>query len=165
MRSFKGFSEAAKLYAENAAIVDAMFEKMHESIGEFVDCLTDKLAQDLAPIKIESEKKSSGWCSVAPESYKLPYIVFNRQPHTIVAPGELLFYVCGPWDATTDRDVDRVVALGRSPELQSLCLSASTTDWAILEGKTTFGSADPVEAVGKVFATILRQIATAYKRA
>jgi hypothetical protein len=167
MSDFKGFSEAARLYAENAAVVEAMHRAFTESVRQFLDYLSGEVNRLLAPERLsESAKGKYRYWRIGEahsDSNREPCFFFNQDLPDLIVPGELWFGVGA--DQVTEDQLTRMHALADDPDLKPYVEGHSRYKWNVLSGKVPYPRDNPVEVVAPVLATILRKVTAHWESA
>ena len=156
MPQFAGFSEAARLYAENAKLVDAMRLAFQRDVDEFLDSVQDEMASrinlEAAPLQLQHRvtKGYKYWWIGEDEREQndYPQLWINRTLPEIVHPGTLVLTAISP-KAQGDQ-LSKLSAIGLMDEFKSCC-SPGGKPWNLFVVRIT-GLHDPKtsETAGKI---------------
>jgi hypothetical protein len=148
------FSDAARLYAEHAAIVEMMQGEFAESTASFLDGLAAALQQAVRP-EVFREKKTGGqagplyrswWLAdVADDRENHPLIWFNARQPSIVHPGRLELTVCAPKASTHDQS--RYLTVAKQTSLANYSQSVKQGTWSLFRLVVPYAVGDPLEQV------------------
>lgn len=163
MTSFKKFGEAARLYAENADLVEAMKSKMKEDISAFIRDLGTTLKSRLAPIKLMTYQNTSAgidWYCFFPNDWDRATLWFHRWSPALVEPGEMTFGLYNPYKV---HDYDKSLVAKTIAATELPMVKWIENEDAILRGKISYGrTANPVETCAPVFEILLRKLEEAH---
>lgn len=160
MKKFQKFSEAARLYAENANVVDIMYESFQQNINEFLDSLRDEIRHLVAPENFQ-EKITTGyrywWLAdnnLDKDSY--PQLWLGSTDPSIVFPGNLVLWAISPKDS--GENLKRLVEIANKSELKRYCEHAKGGPWSLFTVNVQYTEEDPVEKAAKPIADVLLEL-------
>lgn len=91
MTQFEGFSEAARLFAENESVVDTMRQRLKDDAARFWSSVEGALADALAPERIVmSHTAGYTYYRVARDGGEAPSLWVTRADGRLVRSGEVL---------------------------------------------------------------------------
>ena len=165
MEPFKGFGEAARLYAENLPVIQAMKEAMEADLLAFAGGLTEAVSQILDPaLKLgQSQATSSGrwqliWAYAPGENEEpLPWLTFRWDSPRLISDHEFTGYLTLPTDADPD-EKRRLREFAQTPTMVQLGWQKSKESWAPGKFVITFGAGDPIATVAPVWAETLQAL-------
>jgi hypothetical protein len=165
MSKFKGFTEAARLYAQNADVVELMWKSLTEGVNEFLDYVKEEVLSRIEPRDIYDKRDNEYryWriTRKADLPGKNPYVYFLWTDHKVVAPGELYFWVGTSKPNLTDTIRERIYSLRDDADLKPYWRGRKKDSWHLLSGKIAYPEGDPVEIVAPVIAALLLKVAAA----
>ncbi len=154
MTEFSGFTESAKLFAENAEIVRAMQEGFEREEGQFLsaieqrvrDRLGDRPSGSLFQVKPTSGIYRTWWLGDEAESFKpYPRMFVRTGMPEVVLPGKLVVYVQSGNFASKDFSAS-IANLKNDPNLLAMTDCAKSPDpYALFVMEIDTNRADPVE--------------------
>jgi hypothetical protein len=158
------FSDAARLYAENASFVDLMWNAMKKSFADFLDLLREEVSNQVAPREIlewRSSKNGNREWKLKPRDEtvgkNLSFQVPGEDPRTVV-PGELWFWIGTEQANLTSAIIKSLHSLRQDTELSQYVLSQGTGSWTVIEGKIPYLNGNPIATTAPVVASFLRKI-------
>ncbi len=159
MSEFTGFSEAAKLYADNLAIVTAMKDVFEQEISRYLDVLVNAIRDQLDTSYFRDELKTSyryWWIGKDDEaSAEYTRIWLPARPPEILTEGILRLHVQAP-----PTDADRVSLAKQLLANQELrFLQASKTAYSHVDAVIKCEEADMIESPAANIATLLHELA------
>ena len=162
MRTFSGFGEAAKLYAENVTVVEAMRDAMEADLNAFADALVEAVREAVRPLEFGHQVVTHTgawqqmWAFVPEENEDdLPWITFKRQSARFISPGEFRGYLMIP-DKDDGPMKKQLIELVERPDLSRFGWQKTKDGWAVRTLIIPFGSSDPIQAVTPAYAATLR---------
>jgi len=168
MDKFKGFTEAAILYAENVPVIEAMRLAMAENVHGLFDAVRSE-AKKLLQTEVH-EQRRGGYCDwwLAQTDEKKdwrPWLTFKYSPPdpTIVRPGAFSFVVSVDGLATTDQQKQAICQIESEAEFKEHILERSMQDYALLSCQISYESQNPVESTAPIIAKLLQRIKDAWE--
>jgi hypothetical protein len=160
MNNVVRFSEAARLYAEHAAVVELMQRELHKGIASFLDAVRSALHSMVAPETLR-EKQTGAYrywwlADEADDMENHPLLWFEARRPAIVHPGHLAMTACAPRASAAERA--RYVALSKGPPLAQYCKSGKGGTWSLFTFTVTYTDGDPVEQVAEPISQLLRSL-------
>jgi hypothetical protein len=158
MSTFESFNEAARLYAENVPVIDAMRQAMEANIDEFLACLWAEVERRVKPAELE-ESTTPAWRSWFLTACKKPWVGFQHRLPAIVFPGKFTFYVSAGNDNRSAEYRARGETLAQLLKRRVKDEAVSTKGWALLTVEVAYEKRNPVAAVAPVVAAVFLAIA------
>ncbi|MCB9925587.1 MAG: hypothetical protein H6822_25780 [Planctomycetaceae bacterium] len=159
MSEFNGFSDAAKLYAKNLAIVTAMKEVFEQEITRYLDVLVEAVRDQLDTSYFRDEVKTSyryWWIGKEDESSdKYTRIWFPARMPEILTSRVLRLHIQAP-----PTNTERVTMVKQLLARQGLdFLKSSKTPYAHADAIIKCEEADMIESPAANVATLLQELA------
>ncbi len=159
------FSDAAKLYAENAKVVEAIRRSFEQSVDEFLDEVRDRIREIILPLNLQ-EKLTKGyrywWISDtdANKDHHPQLWLWARTPEIIV-PGKLEIIGCSPNAGQEELSV--LAAISQKPEFSDLVLPGKGGTWSLFRLLLECSEGDIVENAAKNAADVLLEMDRIHK--
>jgi len=153
MTEFKGFSEAAVLYAENAALVDQMYQATLKEVNTFLDAVRDEVISLIAPRTLQEQnvqKNRYWWIGEDPDKGpEYPQFYFAKEKAEIVIPGVLEMVAIA--QKSTEDQRRQLQAIAGQPEFKDICTQGKGGTWSLFTARITYSGENMVsEAAGKI---------------
>jgi hypothetical protein len=160
---FTKFGEAARLYAENQAIVKEMKAAFDKEVRAFFEALAESIGAHVAPETLTCNQTGSQVVfAIGTETKDKAVIWGSTNDGTIIAPGTLSLMVGAP--DGSDEHRARVSEAAKLPDCKEWCKSLPRpSKWQLFAVEISYQSNEnPVEAAAPPLATILKAITKAY---
>lgn len=158
---FPGFSEAARLYANNVAVIETMRQAFETNLQDFCQSIVDELNQ--RGLKCGYQKTRSGYNQVWLDGTwgnDVPWITFKGDP-TILSEEKIQFAVNMENEKGNPHSA-QVLALVQDSDFQKYGLQESKLGWAVLQGEIAVPMDDPLREIVPLYALVLPKITAAY---
>jgi hypothetical protein len=162
MTSYSGFDPAARLYAENWAIVEAMKTAFEKDIDRFLNAIETEV-RSLVDRKFQTKVTTGyrywwlGADGVDRDSH--PQLWLEMRRVEIVVPGQLLMFAA--WPKANDEQRSRVSAVVNDPAISSFCTPGNGGPWSLLEAAIDYGPNAMVEPVANSVSRLLKLMSDA----
>jgi len=155
MSTFQGFTEAARLYAANYRVVEAMEKAFRESVDAFLNSLRDEIGQQVRPATLQ-EKQTEGyryWWLAQDNADKdaHPQLWLKADEARIVSPGELISWAVAP--RASDSQLPEFTKLATT---WNFCRPASGGRWSLFTVVLQYPQEDPVGHTASAIASVLK---------
>jgi hypothetical protein len=172
MSGFRGFSEAARLYAANVPVVEAMRALTAAEVGQFRESLRAAVQGRVEPLRLHgTDVREEGdnwhdWVATGPDEdaralwrdRTVPWVAYKASPAVLILARQIVCYVPGaPYLKVSEGQMHRIAALADDPDLKRYGVERSSEDWVLLEVKVAVDS-DPVGKLVPVLADLLRKL-------
>lgn len=156
------FGEAARLYAENAQIVEAMRQEFNDAVRHFLDRLAAEAATMLPEPVHTHDMPASRYLWMAPtnadrEAWAHLWLATNKPE--IVHPGSLDFTCAAP--RADQATLARLVGVASLPQFSGWCRKGSGKNWSVLTGTLKYTAGGPIAAPARQLADLLRALRAA----
>lgn len=166
MSEFKTFSDVARLYAENSALVDLMYEKMMSEVASFLKAVAEAVQERVGTEVQVKETKTGWWYYWLPTSGVPPDASFQltcRMTDPGIVLGRVVFSAGAPQaDAAT---LKRLARAAHAPEIRSFCTPGGGGAWSLFTAAVEYGSQMPVAEAADRIAKVLLAAKAEYERA
>lgn len=155
--TFKDFSQAARLYAENWAVVEAMKSAFDRSVGEFLDALGHEIERLLNGRQLQSKTTSSyhywwlGNEGVDRDVY--PQLWIDTRVADIVFPGKLRVTATAP--RATEEGLKLLSQAPRDTRIANFCSPGKGGPWSLFEAQITYEQDNAVQTAAQKLADML----------
>ena len=149
MSDFSGFSDAARLYAENVKLVSAMQEIFEREVNHLLDVLAERIQRLVHPSPLQDQKTPGyryWWIGQRPgeSRERHPRIWFVPKSPEIVTEGRLILQV------NASESVLEVVAaikqIASNPDFSDFCSQAKSR-WSLVQAAVKVMSSDDIDLV------------------
>lgn len=156
------FDEPTKLYAEHAALVDAMRGAFKTGVGAFLEQIRHEAAALLPePLQQHDTGAYRYWWTAPTDAEKdsCAHLWFATNEPEIIAPGRIALTVVSPKaDAAT---LARLADVARLPELREWCKPVRKVgSWSIFTATLTYAEGDEVGPLAEKLAALLMAMRT-----
>lgn len=162
MSEFKTFSDVARLYAENSALVDLMYEKMTSEIAAFFEAVTEAVEERVAS-KVKTNKTDAGvwyWLPDVPPDSGFQLWCSMRDPGIVLGR-----FVLGAGAPQADgAKLKRLARAAHRPEVQGYCTPGSGGKWSLFTVTIEYGPQMPVADAADRIANVLLAAKAEYER-
>jgi hypothetical protein len=152
------FSEAAKLYAGNAAIVEEMQRLCQVSIDEFLGRVLDAAKALVPPGELHQTTTAQGyqyWWLATDDLHRdqHPQIYFNSRLPAIVTPGRIELTAIAPNGSPELRQ--RLAGIASRPEFASYCKKGPGARWSLFTASIAYPEQNSIEHAAQPIADLL----------
>lgn len=171
MSDFQGFSEAARLYAENVEVVRAMAAEFRRDETRYLDAVADQIRLKIAPAfdqNLFHEKPTPGyrtwWIGDTTDEFKpFPRQYVKTDSPEVVSSGKVVVHVQTGVDKPAELKA-RVANLRDHQPLKELAQPKKSQDkWDLFTYEVAIGEGDPVEKLAAPLAMMAIELFTIFQ--
>lgn len=153
---FSGFGEAARVYAEHAHVVEAMYEALCADLLAFFQAVSAEAKRRSPAITDESSSQYHYWCIAAPGGL-VPCLQWAVDDPAVVHACELrMTAVC---DKATPKQCAALAALATDPRFLPHCQPSSGGPWRLFRVVLPLRGTEPIDTVAEFVASLLTAMA------